>query len=668
MLRKLASMFLVVTMLASVLGLGVLQVSAVEITGPGAWEGFGTTTLVDTEDVGTPGNPGSVTVDFPSSSNMAGPGRLSYLYASDAIFSHGISGYYKLTFKYKVDKPVDGGVFFMEAWNNGAMGFRAPSDPVNEWVETSVIWDAGNSGAIIHPDFSLRFFLSSADTSDTSLFPAQLKVDDIAISWSPDNVQPYEEYYPVVNYGFKLEPPDTTPPDDVTVTEVESFNGALLVRYNGSTAADLKQYNVYVNDTFVRSIHKDKKAVALMGLANDTAHTVRIEAEDDLGNKSAGSTCTGTPTFRSYGDVNGWGLTAAGGLYALDVDEKSEGKASLFFSDIVSFGAAGAPTYVQLSNGGTAAGFAAGDKLKVVFDAKFDNVAWVYLMFGGWIPVYTITPDHGTTFDWKTIETPEIVVTQDMVNGGAGINIIFDGSYADAVWLDNFKMYRQAGGEGEWILMEDNIVNANFEAGVEQVAPADVAIVSAVVQDDYSAVIEFTAPADADFTKVNVYEDGTLLASSVAGATNVIVPNLVGGVHDLIVKAADYVGNESIGVPVSVTVERPDYETSAYSVLPATILDDAKNGAVTGTASITVTNTNEPNLKGILLCGLYQGDMLMEVFVSEQKDIPADGVPVELTANISLDQLTGEGYSMKLFLWDAMLGLKPLKVSQVFPQ
>ena len=84
--------------------------------------------------------------------------------------------------------------------------------------------------------------------------------------------------------------------------------------------------------------------------------------------------------------------------------------------------------------------------------------------------------------------------------------------------------------------------------------------------------------------------------------------------------------------------------------------------------SVTVTNINEENLTGILICGVYKDDTLVEVFLSEQKNIPV-GNPVTLSKDFTVSKFDNDGeYEIKLFLWDALTGLKALKTSKTISE
>ena len=208
----------------------------------------------------------------------------------------------------------------------------------------------------------------------------------------------------------------------------------------------------------------------------------------------------------------------------------------------------------------------------------------------------------------------------------------------------------------------------NIEAYADNLAPANVTEANAYDEKDRGTVrVTYTEPTDADFIAVNIYNGSELVKTAAKGEASVLVENVGVGENTLTIKSVDYAGNESAGVNVTVTVEDLSYVTSDYSITE-NILTSAKTANTAASMSVTVTNINEENLTGILICGVYKDDTLVEVFLSEQKNIPV-GNPVTLSKDFTVSKFDNDGeYEIKLFLWDALTGLKALKTSKTISE
>ena len=464
----------------------------------------------------------------------------------------------------------------------------------------------------------------------------------------------------------------TTPPEEVTITGTKAVNKGVMVYFNASPSADLASYKAYVDGVEKRVIRKGKKAVFIDGLTNGQEYQIKITAIDTDGNESAGTTVAATPSHNGFEYAHdGW--QCAGSYGRLDYVTKHGGKASLFVSDSL-----GLSSYSQILNVkmGTT-GLTSGDKVKFKFWLKANNASNVQMVYPEWgkNDEGTVTNSrwkldkatYGTTFDWTQFETSEFTVYT--ANPKPYMHFILDG-YTDELWIDDIQMFKLDTATNTYVEITDDAVRGdyNIEAKADSKAPASVTAVAAYDEKDRGTVrVTYTEPEDADFMAVNIYNGSALLKTAAKGTEAVLVENVPVGENTLTLKSVDYAGNEAEGVEVKVTVEALSYVTSDYSITE-NLLTSAKTANAAASMSVTVTNINEENLTGILICGVYKDDTLVEIFLSEQKDIPV-GDPVTLSKDFTVSKFDNEGkYEIKLFLWDALTGLKALKTSKTISE
>lgn len=701
--RRMLGLCLALAMLISTLPMMVFAEEIYTPTGPGLWYGNFTAgiqpktagtevyptdakAITKTQEYSNAENPsqGAVKLYMPPSAKVAWEWpaqryRYNISNASD-IFTK--AGKYKIHFNYKVDKDVK----LMLRWSdmdaswlskNSLVETVSSQGIVSEWTEfTSDVFTL--TEAPDKANVSMRFYLAQS-ASGTAL-PAgtvadgvttysdadmtSVLIDDIWFEYSADNGATYTEYYPIDHYAFR--PVTIAKPvlEDVEITGTKAVNKGIMVYFDESPSSVAASYNVYVDGTYKRAIIKGKKAVIIDGLTNGQEYEIKITALDEDGNETEGTTIKATPSHNGFEYAHtGWRCNGSFGR--LDYVTKHGGKASLFVSD--NLGEYNFSQVMNIKMGTT--GLTTGDKVKFKFWAKANNASKIQVCYPEWGgPRYTIDASvYGTTFDWTQFETGEYTV--DTTSTMPYMDFILDG-HTDELWIDDIQMFKLDTTTNEYIEITDDAIRGdyNIEAYADNLAPANVTEANAYDEKDRGTVrVTYTEPTDADFIAVNIYNGSELVKTAAKGEASVLVENVGVGENTLTIKSVDYAGNESAGVNVTVTVEDLSYVTSDYSITE-NILTSAKTANTAASMSVTVTNINEENLTGILICGVYKDDTLVEVFLSEQKNIPV-GNPVTLSKDFTVSKFDNDGeYEIKLFLWDALTGLKALKTSKTISE
>ena len=263
--------------------------------------------------------------------------------------------------------------------------------------------------------------------------------------------------------------------------------------------------------------------------------------------------------------------------------------------------------------------------------------------------------DNRLQLTWGNDYTAWTKVTQDVTATTAlssGFAVFFiDPSAIKDFWIDDISIYEldDAGNE----IGENLIINGDFESLSAEYRAQDVTD-CVITQADSSVNISWCQGAFTD--AVNVYNKGSNGDLSLVGIireeSNITVENLVNNVeHTFVLKAVNSVGIESAGVEVTATPKEDLLKISDFKYyVNNEEIDVLTSGSIT--AKITVKNNDTKGLSTVLILALYD-DKLMTV---------ADVVPViveandihELSATVTVPELLGGDYTLKVFLWDSL--------------
>lgn len=264
----------------------------------------------------------------------------------------------------------------------------------------------------------------------------------------------------------------------------------------------------------------------------------------------------------------------------------------------------------------------------------------------GWSPATNLYQNEAKISDWKEY-------TLDMTNTNKQKKPVLQIEGAvDAVWIDDLSIYELD--DDNQPIGENLLTYGDFEFTVGNL--------------DYNdEVLSWAEPDCNGYEGTNVYKvlpDGTRIKLNEdlipAGTNSFPVPkdSEFEGSYEMVVSTV-ISGKESSGVKYTVT-GAIDYYGTVLSI-GGKVTDVLTSGSVTVTQSIC-NNYKGDEFKVTLILVLYKNNALCEM-VSAEKTVPQNSQKTTISKTINIP---GDGYELRVFLWDDAENMEILKDCDIY--
>lgn len=453
------------------------------------------------------------------------------------------------------------------------------------------------------------------------------------------------------------------------------FSGGLAIGWKNPSTSNLKKIELYeikngeeifISDEFDTTpqeyvAHKITKLTD----GNIYQYKVRFSYYDGavveyftFGSPSSNNfSTTGWSSDRSKGEL-GYCPTS----FMLDSNESYDGEVSLKY--VANIKNTIANVFGMLIKG--VGNLEQGENYRLSFWMKADNNRSDVFVYNNWAKLdgnsSESVPGVKGTYDWKEFN---IDITESTVKS---LNLFFViPSGCDALWFDNFSLYKMVDGERTG----DNLMsNGSFEDAATEDRPDAVKNLKAVGGDE-TVKLSWTTPGG--ITRTRIYEltaEGYIPRGYVSGSVSeAVFTNLHNDMeYSFGVTTVDSTYKESEMQTVDVMTVSPDFKVYAPEITVGTKDADVLEPGNTYTVITKVKNYRiEEPVPVTQMVALYRGDVLVGL-KSQSKEIKKaeqGAVPVSLKSTVTVPD-DGEQYHLEIFTWDSKQGMKSLYNTVLF--